>query len=393
MTTITPLLIALLALGQPDPREHHHGATVNAFVEAGEVHYLAEWSSSFAELWEQDIYAQRIHFEAGALVPEMAPLRAVGNGVDGAQEPVNATQVEGLFLSAWEDGTGPTVDVHAILHDGRGRVTRPEWIVAGGPAAQHSAAVAGLAQGFLVAYADEAPPAQYAMVEAKLFDRGGTERGHLDLSPVDGDNWWPVAIGDGAQTALVVWGDGDRLWGSVIEVTGGNGDGVRVQPPQLLLSGIEQYYYQVLWLPEIERFCVISKRWLGSAALLLDRRGVIRARDLLLPHPLVREARPAAVWVPEAGAYKILYPTLVHDLAVLRADSGSVAYSSEINGDINPDLMSIRWPHTGLTGLFVRDLDGTGRWDGGSREVALFVGNRDDNDDALYVTLSVPVGF
>jgi hypothetical protein len=390
MPSPLPLLLTLLTLSQSDPREHHHGATANAFIEGGEVHYLAAWSSSFAALWEHDIYAQRLHFEDGEVQPEIAPRRVIGSGDDGAQEPVNAAQVEGLFLTAWEDGTGPTVDVHAVLHDGRGRRLRDEWIVAGGPDSQHSAAVAGLASGFLVAYADEAPPAEGAMVEAKLFDRSGAERGHLELSPATGDNWWPVAIGDGEETALVIWGDGERLWGSTIAFHGG---GLQVQPAQLLLSGIEQYHYQLLWLPEIERFCVVSKRWLGSAALLLDRQGVVRARHELLPHPLTREARPAAVWVPEAQAYKILYPTLVHDLAVLRARAGSIGYAGEINGDIHPDLAPIRWPHTGLSGLFAVDLDGTDRWDNGGREVALFVGNRDEDNDPLYVTISLTPGF
>ncbi|MAE70949.1 MAG: hypothetical protein CME06_10830 [Gemmatimonadetes bacterium] len=174
--TLLPWLAAISAsaANPADPRDAQHGVAVNAFSEAGALRYLLAWSSSAHAPWEHDIYVQRIHFEQAVLLPEMPPLRAIGTGSDGAQEPVDPVEARGLFLTAWEDGTGQTIDVRAVLHDARGDVERAEWIVAGGESSQHSVSTAALRDGFVVAYADEAPPAQAAMIEVALFDLTGS---------------------------------------------------------------------------------------------------------------------------------------------------------------------------------------------------------------------------
>ncbi len=386
-TAAIALLGVVLAQAQPDPRQHHHGAVVNPFVEHGSLRYLAAWSSSAAAPWEHDIFAQRLHFEGGELVAETAPMQAVGDGGDGAQEPVDAALWNDLFLTAWEDGTEATIDVRALLHDGRGGVVRGEWIVAGGAESQHSAAVASLPAGFLVAYADEAPPAQAAMVEARLFDRTGTERGHLELTPPSEDHWWPVVAGDGERRVLAAWGDGSVLWGSLLTLSGGE---VQVQPAQALITGIAQYHYHLVWLDEIARFFVLSRRGSGSEAVLVDREGTIRARRSL-PHPVIREARPAARWHAAAGAFKLAYPTLVRDVALLRVESDAIAYYGEIDGDSDPVLSTLRWPATGTCALFAADRDGQDQW--GGDNVVLFVANQEGNDDALLAAVRTAAGF
>ncbi|MAE70950.1 MAG: hypothetical protein CME06_10835 [Gemmatimonadetes bacterium] len=121
---------------------------------------------------------------------------------------------------------------------------------------------------------------------------------------------------------MVVWGNGSELSGSMLLFSG---TGVQVGPTRRLISDIDQYHYHVIWLAEIERYFVMSRQGFSSETVLGDRQGEIRA-SRSLPHPLIREARPAVRWRAEAEAFKVAYPTLIRDVALLRVESDTIIY-------------------------------------------------------------------
>lgn len=369
---------------QMDPRRFNHGTTLLPV----DGNYYATWSSSFGVEWEHDIYRRQLHLENGSLVFDGAAQRYVGNGSDEAQEPVNAALLPDTttILSAWEDGSGATVDVHAQLHQPDGTILKSNWIIAGGADSQHSAAVSHLGSAFLVAFADEAPPATGAMVEAVfLDDQTGVELTRLDLSLAANDNWWPVTAGNGDSKAFVGWGDGTDFSGRVVSYESGTGS-FTLSATQTYINGIDQYYYQVVWLAHIDRFLVVAKTGSGSTACLIDESGTATLCSAIAA-PILRESRPAYKWNSAEALYIITFPTGVNDVAVLNVSAGAISLQTTIDGDVTPALQSVIWPETGIWAQFVADTDGRDLWNGFFK--TLFVTNSSIGNDAVYVLLEI----
>ena len=359
-----------------DPRETNHGIVSLPFTAAGRTGYYVTWSSA-STAWEHDIYRQIVHFENGLLTPDTAPQRYIGNGADEAQEPVSAAiNSDGVILTAWEDGSGDSVDVRGQLHRPEGSIIRANWVIAGGAGSQHSVAVSPLGADFLVAYADEAAPAQYAMVRAQVISgRDGISLHRLALTAPEEDNWWPVTASDGSRHAFVGWGDGERFSGAVVTVEAG---GVSQTPGRTYISGIAQYHYHVAWIEPLASFLVVARTGEDSTACLIGLDGKAATCSGALP-PLVREANLAV------QGTRVVYPTGERDLALLRVTASAIIPVETISGAAHPALQDITWPSTGVWSRFAQDEDGHTLPD------TLFIAmNRPESNEARLLTVALP---
>ncbi len=395
-------LLSPFSAANADPREYNHGAVVKSFMDDyGEIKYYVTWSSSYGTAWEHDIYREVIHFEWGELQIDDGPKRFIGNGSDEAQEPVSAAINEGggnIVLTAFEDGSGASVDVRGQLHNIDGTVIKSNWIIAGDDnESQHSAAVSQIGDFFLVAYADETPVngVNGTIIKVKVLnDQNGSEVDTLQLTPNGEDHWWPVTIDNRYNHAFVGWGDGYEFYGSVLST---DGNSVSYTQPQSYFYNITQYHYQVIWLDELDRFLVIverprpNKTWGNSLVALIDTQGDMTVNQVITGWPIIREAQPAAKWDDLEQAYKVVYPTRKRDVAVLKVSSNSITKVTRIRGKNNSVLKNITWPSTGIAALFVADNDGQDEWWG--ENVVLFVTNQDSSNDVLHLPVHIEAGF
>lgn len=376
-----------IAGSQPDPRQHNHGVCIVPFQQTSLQKYYITWSSSHGEAWEHDIFSEIVTFQNGKIQRGNGPRRYIGS--DEAQEPVNAAiSAESIILSAFEDGSGRTVDVRGQLHYSAGEIVRSNWIIAGGSASQHSVAVCYLGKLFCVAYADEAPPAEFAIVKARtLAASDGTLLREFDLTSPQDDNWWPVTASNNQNLGFVGWGDGETFSGAVCRIAG---DTLSWTPRQEYLFHISHYYYQVIWLDQLRRFLAIAKSGSRSSICLIDSSGR-RTAWQSVPAPIIREARMAARWDSLAAAYKIAYPTGTRDLAVLKITSAEIQLSRVIAGDQHPQLNRIKWPSTGMWGIFVTDEDGQETWD--AENILLLAMNSETGNNIVLLPVRLPSGF
>ncbi len=354
-----------------DPRQFNHGIVTLPFTQDKELVWYATWASASSP-WEHDIYRQTLHFENNVLLPDIAPQRYIGNGSDEAQEPVSAAIAQNIILTAWEDGSGDSVDVRGQLHRPDGSVIKDNWLVAGGEGAQHSASVSHINGGFLVFFADEAPPAQYAMVKARVInDQNGTLLKTLTLTAPKADNWWPVSTDNGNNHAFAGWGNGDTFFGVVLSSASGN---FTHTTAYTYISGIAQYHYHVAWLKTLNRFIIIAKTGQTSTACLVDLRGKAAPCVDNLP-PIIREANMAV------KDTTIVYPTGERDVAILQARANTITHIFTLLGDIHLQLKSITWPSTGVWARFIQDANNT------NNQAILFAMNDNTSNDALFLTV------
>ncbi len=268
------------------------------------------------------------------------------------------------------------MDVRGQLHYPNGSVIKANWIIAGGEDAQHSASVSHIKGSFLVSYADEAPPAQYAMVKTRFInEQNGNLQETFALSAPDADNWYPVSASNGQTRAFVGWGDGDAFSGVILAADGGT---FSRTPARVYIAGIEQYHYHVAWIAALSRFIIVAKTGESAAACLVDLDGRAAPCVRGLP-PLVREANIA---VSDA---LIAYPTGARDLAFLRATTQTIRHTLTWPGNIHPQLKTITWPSTGVWGRFAPE---TG--DAEDQQMLWAMNNKDSNE-AIF--LSLDTGF
>ena len=388
---ILVLLYPFLLFAQSDPREYDHSMNILPFQDAGGQKYYLTWASSSGSVdwqWQHDIYKQVIYFDdSGVLNTEVAPDRYIGTGSDEAQEPVDiAFDPDGnIALSVWEDGSGTSVDIRGQLHRLDGTVIRENWIIAGGEESQHSPAVVHVQDRFIVAVTDEAPPARYSMIEARVLNDGdGAEMQSLNLSPTGDDMWWPVAASDGEKYAFIGWGDGENFYGSVLTL---QSDSVSSRRQNLYLPNIEQYYYSVVWLENLSRFFAVAKSGNKSLACLIDTTGVMTKFVSLSNAAITRETQLAVRWDDGLQQYNIVFSTGSRNLASLRVAESMIELNELIRGEQHPLLKDIVWPSTGIAGQFVRSISGNDLWIAG--KLLLFAFNDRHSNDAVLLPISL----
>jgi hypothetical protein len=129
------LLTGKLIFCQMDTWQYNHSMSIEEFSDSIGIRYYISWSSSYDDSWEHDIYKQIVSFDDLGTMSTDGPERYVGDGGnDEAQEPVSIAYnpVDNIFMSAWEDGSGSTIDVRGQIHTADGEIIQENWIIAGG---------------------------------------------------------------------------------------------------------------------------------------------------------------------------------------------------------------------------------------------------------------------
>lgn len=368
-----------------DPREKSHSMNVVPFFGEGMQRYYISWSSSSGsnDGWQHDIYNQIISFTSdGNINFDTEAQRYIGTGYDEAQEPVNVAinPTDNTMLSVWEDGSGSTVDIRGQMHKPDGTVIKSNWIISGGEESQHSPNAVHLNGMFIVSLTDEAPPAQTSMNEVRILnDQTGEEIGSLELSPREEDNWWAVSASNDKNFALIVWGNGESLYGSVIKLSV---DTVVKTDQRFYISNIDQYYYSISWLEEISKFIVIAKVWNNSAACLIDTNGVRSSFTSIPNAPITRETGLAVRWNESESEYQIIFTSGQQDLTSLSVTESSVSLIQ-----INKQIIDSNWQTTGISCQFVKTINGNDIWE--SDRKILIAHNDENSNNAVYHFLTV----
>jgi hypothetical protein len=375
-----------------DDREFNHSANIVEYLDGGELKYYLTWSSSYGMGWEHDIYRKLLELTAeGDLVQSEAYTLIDTNE---AQEPVSTAAKGAVLLSAWEDGSGDTIDVHGRLHspDGSSIAGKDDFIIAGGDDSQHSASTALIGNFFAVAYADEAPPAQHAMIKVQVLSGSdASSAGSLTLTNATEDHWWPVVESGPAGEALIIWGDGYELYANLLE---DNGTGVAIASTNKAIAiNIKQYHYHSQWLKNISQYLVVVGTPSGSKLLLLDPISAAVSTSLDVEYQVSRETKMAAIWDSVSSSYKIAFTTGVNDIALFRASSNAPAIEKFqlISGESTTELSSVRWPTTGIAMRFVKSTTGIESFSGENILIVAF--NRVDSNDLHMLSLRLGEGF
>ncbi|NIA29512.1 MAG: T9SS type A sorting domain-containing protein [Actinobacteria bacterium] len=383
--------LSQLVYAQQDPREFSHSMSILPFADSGGHKYYITWSSSSGSddgEWQHDIYKQIVFFdETGILHTESDPVRYIGSGSDEAQEPVSVAlnPDENIIMSVWEDGSGATVDIRGQLHKPDGSVIKKNWIVAGGTESQHSPSVVHLEKSFLVAYTDEAPPAEFAMNKAKILDdQTGALLQTLELSPRDEDQWWPVAASDNKTHAFIGGGDGSNFSGSVLTF---RADSAFKTPQQSYLHHINQYYYSVAWLDKLSRFIAIAKSGINSYVCLIDTSGARKSYAIIENAPIARETKLAVAWDEISQQYIVLYPTGERDVALVNVSNFEIGLAQITIGAQHPVLKDISWPTTGIACQFAESINGRNLWQ--DKNLVFIAFNDENSNNAVLLTVEM----
>lgn len=368
-----------------DPREKSHSMNIVPFIDEGVQRYYVTWSSSSGsnDGWQHDIYNQIISFTSdGNINFDTEPQRYIGTGYDEAQEPVNVAinHADNTMLSVWEDGSGTTVDIRGQMHKPDGTIIKSNWIIAGGAESQHSPNAVHLNGIFIVSFTDEAPPAQTSMNEIRILkDKTGEEIGSLELSPRDEDNWWAVAASNEKNVALIVWGNGESLYGTIIKA---NNDTVINTEQKFYFSNIDQYYYSIAWLEKFSKFIAIAKVGNNSAACLIDTNGIRSNFALITDAPITRETDLAVRWNETENEYHIIYTSGQQDITTLSVTDNSINLIQT-----NKSIIDTNWLTTGISCQFVKTINNSDLWN--SDRKILIVYNDENSNNAIYHFITV----
>lgn len=180
---------------------------------------------------------------------------------------------------------------------------------------------------------------------ARIVNEDGT-MGSLIETKVDANSrdWWPVVAGSDTNW-LQVWQKyitpevGGEVYGAIT-----NPDGT-VGTPFLITDNSKYYYYDVNYVPEIDRYVVTGSRADGGFISLIDKTGQIVLTQTGLPDT-VREARTAFRQVGD----KIIavYPTLPTGEAVVELTGSTIELKKTITGNHV-------WTYMGTDGVFSSD--------------------------------------
>jgi len=356
------------------------------FSDEGVQRYYISWSSSLGsdDGWQHDIYNQIISFNSAENINfDTGAQRYIGTGYDEAQEPVNVSinpADNNTMLSVWEDGSGSTVDIRGQMHKPDGTIIKSNWVIAGGEESQHSPNAVHLNGMFVVSFTDEAPPALTSMNEIRILnDKTGEEIGSLELSPRDEDNWWAVAASNDNNFALIVWGNGEDLYGSVIKMVS---DTVLKTEQRFYFSNIDQYYYSIAWLENYSKFIAIVKVGNNSAACLIDTNGVRSSFTSITDAPITRETKLAVRWDATENKYQIVFTSGLQDLTTLLVTENFITLIQT-----NEQIIESNWPTTGMSCQFVKTSECVDLWS--SERKILIVHNDENSNNAVYHFLTV----
>jgi len=164
-------------------------------------------------------------------------------------------------------------------------------------------------------------------------------------------DWWPVVAGADTTASnpdsnwLQVWqkygtaGEGGgTVWGAITTTDG-------IQTPFQITDNNKYYYYDVCYVPSIQRYLVTGSRMDGGFAALIDKNGNIKDIETELPFT-GREVRTITRQV--GNKVVAVYPALPNGFAVMNIENDSITLDKIISGDVN-------WDYMGTDGMFTSD--------------------------------------
>ena len=339
-----------LLYAQMDLWQYNHSISIEEFTYSSGINYYISWSSSYDDSWEHDIYKQIVTFDDyGTLITD-GPERYIGDGGnDEAQEPVSIAfdPINNLFISTWEDGSGSSIDVRGQIHTSDGSIIRENWILAGGSDAQHSPSAVYCNRYFVIAYTDEAPPAQHAMNKIIVLDPNTGDLIHqLDLTAEAEDHWWPVSETNSRSHSLTIWTNGENILGSIITPDTST---VSVTDSQFYISNISLYHYSVSWLEELKRYIIVSSSSNGDDiyACLVDSIGNRTFYTVFQDITIPGEVTLATHWSATNQYYEVIFPANENDIGIMVITEESMEFGTIINGNSVSILSDISWPEAG----------------------------------------------
>ena len=344
------LLIGKTLIAQMDTWQYNHSISIEEFLDSSGIHYYLCWSSSYDESWEHDIYKQIVSFDEYGNMLTDGPEKYIGDGGnDEAQEPVSIAynSIDNIFLSTWEDGSGSSIDVRGQIHTSDGSIIRENWILAGGSDAQHSPSAVYCNGYFVIAYTDEALPAQHAMNEIIVLDPNTGDLIHqLDLTAEAEDHWWPVSETNSRSHSLTIWTDGENILGSIITLDTST---VSVTDSQFYISNISLYHYSVSWLEELNRYIIVSSSSNGDDiyACLIDSFGNRTLYTVFQDITIPGEVTLATHWSATNQYYEVIFPANENDIGIMVITEESMEFGTIINGNSFSILSDISWPEAG----------------------------------------------
>ena len=353
--------------------KYEHGITLEEFInDRGQTNYYVTWSSSAGTPWIHDIFNRIIYFNTSGILETAQEDRRYISDWE-AQEPVSTSinSQNNYIFTVFEDGSDSNipdeaVNVHGQLHLPDGSIIRKNFLIAGGPDAQHSAVSGHIRNKFLAVYVDDNMGDNgISAVKIRVYDdQSGDSLQTLNLTPLTEYHWWPVIESTSNQNrALCVWiEDEENLNASIIYQ---DADSVTATPHQRIMTGIQFVNHQVNWLEKLSRFVVIAKRLdtNNSKLCLIDTLGNITLQRTVFG-AVFQEAKPAAKWDQETASYIYVYPTGENDLNVLQITNDQISLYKKIKGDENAELQPYQWKETGIWSKFVQDTSGNQSWNG-----------------------------
>lgn len=370
--------------------KHEHGATIEEFINNdGEVNYYLTWSSSAYSNWDHDIYSQIIEFDrTGKINTVKSKVRYIHKWE--AQEPISTAinPKSNIIFSIWEDGADSqipdeAVNVHGQLHNPDGTIIKEDWLIAGGPDAQHSAVAGHISNKFLAIYGDDYQGNGGTIKIITIDDISGDVLDTIYPTPNADYTWWPVVTSNTSHTrALTIYQkEIDSLAGSIIYE---GSTGVVTSPMTTYLTDITFVNQQVNWLEKLSCFVVIAKTkdFDKSKLCMIDTLGN-KFYSTEVNFGITPEGKPAIKWNETLGGYYYLYQTGDNDLNVLTIKDNDIQVSHKINGDDDVVLKNITWNNTGIWSTFAKDIDGNDTWD--NMHIAFFLMGNYSNDNATLI--------
>lgn len=221
------------------------------------------------------------------------------------------------------------------------------------PAGGHSGHIAASGNKFLVTFCD-------GWVDGGGVDNLGTgddiycriinedgSTGELIETKVDSSSrdWWPVVAGSDSNW-LQIWQQygtagegGGTVWGAITTPEG------TVQTPFQITDNNKYYYYDVCYIPSLERYLVTGSRMDGGFAALIDKNGNIKDIETELPFT----GREVRTITRQVGSKVVaVYPSLPSGFSVMNIENDSISLERILSGDVN-------WDYMGTDGMFTSD--------------------------------------
>ena len=186
-------------------------------------------------------------------------------------------------------------------------------------------------------------------VKLKTYTSQGVEIHKMDIAVGDSSrDWWPLLAGSNHYACLV--------WQRFVERQNDTDLMVSIYDPEKNLitqtikleEHVKYYSYNVIYMPEINRFLVTGTYSNNEGfCYLLDETGTITASHKHLPLGIIREAKPITRKLTN-GTLIMAFPTPPNGINLLEVNKDNILYLKNIN-------VPHQWSTVGMDGFFTND--------------------------------------